>query len=150
MLGLHMRRAVSALIGVAICSSSCSSPDPATDFARYRISVSVPPSQIDSKPGKRIQYGTGLAAIGTVNGVLEIAASNGSACLTLTGLRFKEASLSRETETVTTFHVSGSRGGDICNEVASEHLREIIQYPEEHRLTVELVNGATTDSKLTT
>ncbi len=139
-----MRKMLFAMIGVAAVSgSSCGSPEPSTDFARYRVSVEAPGSQIDSKPGENTPES------GLVNGALEIAASDESACLTLTGLQFTEARLTKEEEIVATFLVSDSQGGDICSEVPSENLREVLQRPDEHQLTVKLVNGMITDSELT-
>lgn len=138
-----MRKVLSAMIVVAaILGSSCSNTDPSTDFARYRVSVEAPSSQIDFKPGENTPES------GLVNGALEIAVSDESACLTLTGLQFTEASLLKEKEIVARFLVSESQGGDICTEVPSENLRTVLEDPDTHRLTIELDNGTIIDSDL--
>jgi hypothetical protein len=85
---------------------------------------------------------------GRVDGTLEVTISNESVCLSLTGLRFSEANLTKESELVSTFLTTESQGGDICNEVPSENLREVLQHPDDYRLTVRLVNGTTTASDL--
>lgn len=138
-----MRKVLIMMIAAAaISASSCDNAEPNSDFARYRLSVKAPGSQIAPKPAENIPEN------GLVNGVLEIAVSSESACLSLTGLRFTEATLTEGNKVVTTFLARESQAGNICSEATSESLREVIERPDEHQLTVTLANGTVIHSEL--
>lgn len=139
-----MSKVLLAMVAVAaISGASCSSPDASGEFGRYRVSVEAPGSQIESKPGEKAPQG------GVVNGTLEVAGADESACLTLTGLRFIQASLASAETTVATFLLSESEGGNICGDAPAEELRGVVQHPDRYQLTVELVDGTIVESELT-
>jgi hypothetical protein len=74
-------------------------------MARFGVTVVAPSSAIASKGGKP-------SSAGEVRGVLEI--QNDTACLTLPGLTFSEATATADGVGLATFDPEASRAGDIC------------------------------------
>jgi hypothetical protein len=127
-------------LALAFCSIAfvaCGGAEGAEGFARFGVSVLAPADDIVSKDGP--------ATGDMVNGIVEL--NDGTACLTLGGLRFESASLTGGEQDVV-FPSSTSKAGNICVDATAADLQEVVDDPSGYRLAVDLSSGASPGSEL--
>ncbi|MEA2433291.1 MAG: hypothetical protein QOG54_748 [Actinomycetota bacterium] len=128
-----------ALAVCAIAFVACGGAEGAEGFARFGVSVEAPADDIVSKDGP--------ASGDMVNGIVELNASDGTACLTLGGLRFESASLTGGEQDIV-FPRGASNAGNICVDATGADLQEVVDDPSGYRLAVDLSSGVTSGSEL--
>ncbi len=114
-----------------LLASACATADEsaADSFARFAIEVRAPVAHPKTQP-------TSVRAM-PVAGMLELDAREESACLQLAGAQFTIAKLGKGPESVASFSLGDSVGGDICQRnVAKANLQRVIEEWEDYSLTV--------------
>ena len=77
-----------------------------------------------------------------VNGVVEISPGQGTSCLSLSGLRFKEATISGRDASVGPFSPADAQAGDIClRGLDAGVLSDILENPSSYSFNLELRAG---------
>lgn len=112
-------------------------------FGRFAVSVDAPSRFVTSKGGESASL---------VRGIVEINATKGTACLTLSGLRFSRASITRSgSHAIGPFTQADNQGGDMCiGPVDAQVLSDVLEQPGAYLLTVDLAPGEATESPLET
>ena len=131
---------VVSLSAVTLMSCAESAAD---EFGRFAVTVEAPSRFVSKKAGESASL---------VQGIVEINATRGTACLTLSGLRFSRASITRSgSDTVGPFTQADSQAGDICiRSIDRRVLNDVLERPREYALTFNLSSEEVVQSPLET